>query len=90
MLNNCNNQEKNNNFCKVILTIITILVFGGFIFLFIKPLIGILSIIIAGGLNLYLNKRFPDFVKEIKKGNKKKPYRGGMGEKIQSKAYSRR
>lgn len=71
MLNNCNNQEKNNNFCKVILTIISILVFGGFIFLFIKPLIGILSIIIAGGLNLYLNKRFPNFVKEIKKDNKK-------------------
>lgn len=65
------NQEKNNILCEIILFSCLFSILSGFIFLFIKPLIGVLLIIIAFCLNLYLNKKFPDFVKEIQKGNKK-------------------
>ena len=57
--------NNDNSKCKLFVTISTISTILGFVFVFIKPLFGILFLIIGGGLNLYLHKRFPDFMKSL-------------------------
>ncbi|MCM1296128.1 MAG: hypothetical protein NC311_11355 [Muribaculaceae bacterium] len=51
--------------CKFCLTTAVTFFIAGLILFFIKTPLGILFLLISGGFNLYLNKKYPDFIKSI-------------------------
>jgi len=62
----------NNDFkCKLFLTLAIISFFTGLVLFFIKTPLGILLLLVSGGLNLYLNKKYPEFIKTFIDNNKK-------------------
>jgi hypothetical protein len=68
------NKIKNTDFkCNFFLTLVIILFFAGIILFFIKTTLGVLFLLISGGLNLYLNKKNPEFIKSFVDNKKTMP-----------------
>lgn len=65
------NINNNTSKCNIILTIAIISFIVGLIMFFVKTPLGILLLLVSGGFNLYLNKKYPDFVKSFIEDNKK-------------------
>lgn len=71
------NKINNSNFkCKLFLTMAIILFFAGIFLFFIKIPLGVLFLLISGGFNLYLNKKYPEFIKSFIDNKKTMPEHG--------------
>lgn len=73
MLNKINNSDFK---CKLFLTMAIILFFAGIFLFFIKIPLGVLFLLISGGFNLYLNKKYPEFIKSFIDNKKTMPEHG--------------